>query len=135
MQVKNRLPFMIYDIFLAIQRCSFITSLAYLVFLITFSDGTPGSQTVTEEFSLGWPQVLCSTHGVALAWVDGRSGVGRGQKAVAVDPRKLGSLRVKDYLGVVESVKFYCTIVLNSFKTTKLTNVILPQVVNAASLR
>uniref|UniRef100_A0A3Q2U4K4 Inactive dipeptidyl peptidase 10-like n=1 Tax=Fundulus heteroclitus TaxID=8078 RepID=A0A3Q2U4K4_FUNHE len=64
-------------------------------------DGTPGSQTVTEEFSLGWPQVLCSTHNVALAWVDGRSGVGRGQKTVAVDPRKLGSLRVKDYLGVV----------------------------------
>uniref|UniRef100_A0A3Q2CQY5 Inactive dipeptidyl peptidase 10-like n=1 Tax=Cyprinodon variegatus TaxID=28743 RepID=A0A3Q2CQY5_CYPVA len=64
-------------------------------------DGTPGSQTVTEEFSLGWPQVLCSAHNVALAWVDGRSGVGRGQKTVAVDPRKLGSLRVKDYLGVV----------------------------------
>uniref|UniRef100_A0A8C6M9K5 Dipeptidyl-peptidase 10 (Non-functional) n=1 Tax=Nothobranchius furzeri TaxID=105023 RepID=A0A8C6M9K5_NOTFU len=65
-------------------------------------DGTPGSQSVTEEFSLNWPQVLCSTHNVALAWVDGRTGVGRGQKTVAVDPRKLGSLRVKDYLGVVE---------------------------------
>uniref|UniRef100_A0A3B3Z5P2 Peptidase S9 prolyl oligopeptidase catalytic domain-containing protein n=1 Tax=Poecilia mexicana TaxID=48701 RepID=A0A3B3Z5P2_9TELE len=64
-------------------------------------DGTPGSQTVTEEFSLDWPQVLCSTHSVALAWVDGRSGVGRGQKTVAVDPRKLGTLRVKDYLRVV----------------------------------
>ncbi|XP_023193783.1 inactive dipeptidyl peptidase 10-like [Xiphophorus maculatus] len=75
---------------------------ANLLPLLIIVDGTPGSQTVTEEFSLGWPQVLCSTHGVALAWVDGRSGVGRGQKTVAVDPRKLGSLRVKDYLGVVE---------------------------------
>lgn len=59
---------------------------------------------MTEEFALDWPQVLCSTHNVALAWVDGRSGVGRGQKTVAVDPRKLGSLRVKDYLRVVASV-------------------------------
>uniref|UniRef100_A0A8C4GT28 Inactive dipeptidyl peptidase 10 n=1 Tax=Dicentrarchus labrax TaxID=13489 RepID=A0A8C4GT28_DICLA len=65
-------------------------------------DGVPGSQSVTEEFALDWPQVLSGTHNVALAWVDGRSGVGRGQKTTAVDPRKLGSLRVKDYLGVVE---------------------------------
>ena len=63
-------------------------------------DGVPGSQSVTEEFSLGWPQVLSSSHGVALAWVDGRSG----QRASSVDPHKLSSLRVKDYLGVVESV-------------------------------
>uniref|UniRef100_A0A7N6BVN1 Dipeptidyl-peptidase 6b n=1 Tax=Anabas testudineus TaxID=64144 RepID=A0A7N6BVN1_ANATE len=66
------------------------------------TDGVPGSQSVTEEFALGWPLVLSSTHNVALAWVDGRSGVGRGQKTTAVDPRKLGSLRVKDYLAVVE---------------------------------
>uniref|UniRef100_A0A1A8KGB0 Dipeptidyl-peptidase 10 (Non-functional) n=1 Tax=Nothobranchius kuhntae TaxID=321403 RepID=A0A1A8KGB0_NOTKU len=75
---------------------------ANLLPLLIIVDGTPGSQSVTEEFSLNWPQVLCSTHNVALAWVDGRTGVGRGQKTVAVDPRKLGSLRVKDYLGVVE---------------------------------
>lgn len=71
---------------------------------------------MTEEFSLGWPQVLCSSQNVALAWVDGRSGVGRGQKTVAIDPRKLGALRVKDYLGVVESVKFYSSIALDTLK-------------------
>ncbi|XP_023144822.2 inactive dipeptidyl peptidase 10 [Amphiprion ocellaris] len=70
--------------------------------LLIIVDGIPGSQSVTEEFALDWPQVLSSTHSVALAWVDGRNGVGRGQKITAVDPRKLGSLRVKDYLGVVE---------------------------------
>lgn len=59
---------------------------------------------MTEEFALDWPQVLSGTHNVALAWVDGRSGVGRGQKTNTLDPRKLGSLRVKDYLSVVESV-------------------------------
>ncbi|CDQ65693.1 unnamed protein product [Oncorhynchus mykiss] len=65
-------------------------------------DGVPGSQSVTEEFTMGWPEVLASTHDMALAWVDGRSGVGRGQKISSVDPRKLSSLRVKDQLGVVE---------------------------------
>lgn len=72
--------------------------------VLSHRDGVPGSQLVTEEFALGWPQVLSSAHNVALAWVDGRSGVGRGQKTPSVDPRKLGSLRVKDHLGVVESV-------------------------------
>uniref|UniRef100_A0A665W652 Dipeptidyl-peptidase 6b n=1 Tax=Echeneis naucrates TaxID=173247 RepID=A0A665W652_ECHNA len=73
-----------------------------ILFISLLRDGVPGSQSVTEEFALDWPQVLSSTQNVALAWVDGRSGVGRGQKTTAVDPRKLGSLRVKDYLGVVE---------------------------------
>nr|XP_020473422.1 inactive dipeptidyl peptidase 10-like isoform X2 [Monopterus albus] len=75
---------------------------AGLLPLLIIVDGVPGSQSVTEEFALDWLQVLSSTHSVALAWVDGRSGVGRGQKTTAVDPRKLGSLRVKDYLGVIE---------------------------------
>lgn len=68
---------------------------------------------MTEEFAIGWPQVLSSMHNVALAWVDGRSGVGRGQKTTAVDPRKLGSLRVKDYLAVVELVQLCNNIRLN----------------------
>ncbi|XP_075898617.1 inactive dipeptidyl peptidase 10 [Nelusetta ayraudi] len=70
--------------------------------LLVIVDGLPGSHTVTEEFALDWPQVLSGTHNVALAWVDGRSGVGRGQKTSPVDPRKLGAQRVKDYVGVVE---------------------------------
>ncbi|KAL7864373.1 hypothetical protein AOLI_G00157930 [Acnodon oligacanthus] len=70
--------------------------------LLIMVDGSPGSQTVTEEFSLGWPQVLSSLHGVSLAWVDGRIRASRGQKISRADPRKLGSLRIKDQLGVVE---------------------------------
>ncbi|KAK6303371.1 hypothetical protein J4Q44_G00258250 [Coregonus suidteri] len=75
---------------------------AKLLPLLIIVDGVPGSQSVTEEFAMGWPEVLASTHDVALAWVDGRSGVGWGQKISSVDPRKLSSLRVKDQLGVVE---------------------------------
>ncbi|CAB1336567.1 unnamed protein product [Coregonus sp. 'balchen'] len=73
---------------------------AKLLPLLIIVDGVPGSQSVTEEFAMGWPEVLASTHDVALAWVDGRSGVGWGQKISSVDPRKLSSLRVKDQLGV-----------------------------------
>ncbi|XP_010787215.1 dipeptidyl aminopeptidase-like protein 6, partial [Notothenia coriiceps] len=74
--------------------------------LLLMVDGEPG-QVVTEEFSLEWPQVLSGSHGVALAWVGVRSGGGRGQKSPNMDPRKLGSIRVKDYLSVVESVTHY----------------------------
>lgn len=70
--------------------------------LLIIVDSIPGRQSLTEEFALGWPQVLASAHNVALAWVEGRSVAVRGQKNTAVDPRKLGSLRVKDHLGVVE---------------------------------
>lgn len=79
-------------------------SLFRLILSIWFSDGVPGSQSVTEEFALEWPQVLSGMQNVALAWVDGRSGIGRGQKTSPLDPRRLASMRVKDYLGVVESV-------------------------------
>ncbi|XP_077402511.1 inactive dipeptidyl peptidase 10 isoform X2 [Vanacampus margaritifer] len=70
--------------------------------LLIIVDSLPGRQSVTEEFILDWPQVLCSSHNVALVWVDGQSGVGRGQKTATSDPRKLGPLQVKDHLEVVE---------------------------------
>ncbi|XP_057676298.1 inactive dipeptidyl peptidase 10 isoform X3 [Corythoichthys intestinalis] len=65
--------------------------------LLIILDSLPSSQSVTEEFALDWPQVLCSSHNVALAWVDSR-----GQKTSTSDPRRLGSLQVKDHLEVVE---------------------------------
>ncbi|XP_051735659.1 inactive dipeptidyl peptidase 10 isoform X2 [Ctenopharyngodon idella] len=70
--------------------------------LLIIIDSIPGRQSVTEEFALGWPEVLSSLHGVALAWIDSRSQVSQGQKSSTLDPRKLGSLRIKDKLGVVE---------------------------------
>ncbi|XP_059384191.1 inactive dipeptidyl peptidase 10 isoform X2 [Carassius carassius] len=70
--------------------------------LLIIIDSIPGRQSVTEEFALGWPEVLSSLHGVALAWIDSRSQVSQGQKSSTLDTRKLGSLRIKDKLGVVE---------------------------------
>lgn len=76
------------------------------IVLCTSSDSIPGRESVTEEFTLGWPEVLSSLHGVALAWIDSKSRASQGQKSSILDPRKLGSLRFKDKLGVVEWVIF-----------------------------
>ncbi|XP_053705212.1 inactive dipeptidyl peptidase 10 isoform X1 [Synchiropus splendidus] len=70
--------------------------------LLLVVNGLPGSQVVTEEFSLDWTHVMTSQHGTAVVWVDSREGSGRPQKNVAVDPRKLVPLRVKHHLEVVE---------------------------------
>ncbi|XP_021325694.1 inactive dipeptidyl peptidase 10 isoform X2 [Danio rerio] len=70
--------------------------------LLIIIDSIPGRPSVTEEFALGWPEVLSSMHGVALAWIDSRSRISQTQKSSTLDPRKLGSLRIKDKLGVVE---------------------------------
>ncbi len=84
--------------------CDIMCQHLYPSFLWNWSDSIPGRQSVTEEFALGWPEVLSSLHGVALAWIDSRSRVSQGQKSSTLDPRKLGSLRIKDKLGVVEWV-------------------------------
>lgn len=97
--------FLVYISQLAVVVHSVQLSLFNLILsILLFRDGVPGSQSVTDEFNLEWPQVLSGMQNVALAWVDGRSGTGRGQKTSTVDPRRLASMRVKDYLGVVESV-------------------------------
>ncbi|KAL4623688.1 inactive dipeptidyl peptidase 10-like isoform X1 [Arapaima gigas] len=73
--------------------------------LLIIVDGRPGSHVVTEEFELDWPQVLSSSHSVALAWVDARDGAARGQKSTPHDGRRLSSLKVKEQLSVVEWLK------------------------------
>lgn len=103
--------------------------------VLLFRDGVPGSQSVTDEFNLEWPQVLSGMQNVALAWVDGRSGTGRGQKTSTVDPRRLASMRVKDYLGVVESVGSNMRKYNEQKVRPKYIDFILfPQVINAAAL-
>ncbi|XP_065141451.1 inactive dipeptidyl peptidase 10 isoform X2 [Paramisgurnus dabryanus] len=70
--------------------------------LLIIIDGIPGRQSVTDDFALGWPEVLSSLHDVALAWIDSRSRLSQGQKSSTLDPLKMGSLRIKDQLAVVE---------------------------------
>lgn len=126
--------------FFCISQLSVFSSVQVSLFklilsILLFRDGVPGSQSVTEEFALEWPQVLSGMQNVALAWVDGRSGIGRGQKTSTVDPRRLASMRVKDYLGVVESVASN----MRKCKEQKVRPeyidfILFPQVIDAAAL-
>ncbi|XP_053385906.1 dipeptidyl peptidase 4-like isoform X1 [Mercenaria mercenaria] len=58
--------------------------------------GGPGSQLVTEEFSIGWEHYLCSTHSVIIVFVDGRGTAGRGNKWLHANYKKLGTVEVED---------------------------------------
>uniref|UniRef100_A0A8C4SDS2 Uncharacterized protein n=1 Tax=Erpetoichthys calabaricus TaxID=27687 RepID=A0A8C4SDS2_ERPCA len=51
------------------------------------SDGTPGSQSVTDHFQLDWTTALSSSAGVVVAQLDGRGG---GNRAAAFSERYLG---------------------------------------------
>ncbi|KAK6466803.1 inactive dipeptidyl peptidase 10 isoform X1 [Huso huso] len=70
--------------------------------LLLVVDGTPGSQSVTEQFSLDWASVLSSSLGVVLARLDGRGSGDQGQKLQQAVRQKLGSAEVKDHLRAVE---------------------------------
>ncbi|MGH0187781.1 UNVERIFIED_CONTAM: hypothetical protein FKN15_026897 [Acipenser sinensis] len=67
-----------------------------------YSDGTPGSQSVTEQFALDWASVLSSSLGAVLARLDGRGSGNQGQKLQQAVRQKLGSAEVKDHLRAVE---------------------------------
>ncbi|MGH0183250.1 UNVERIFIED_CONTAM: hypothetical protein FKN15_011495 [Acipenser sinensis] len=72
------------------------------VIYIWHSDGTPGSQSVTEQFALDWASVLSSSLGAVLARLDGRGSGNQGQKLQQAVRQKLGSAEVKDHLRAVE---------------------------------
>ncbi|XP_041097411.1 inactive dipeptidyl peptidase 10 isoform X2 [Polyodon spathula] len=70
--------------------------------LVIVVDGTPGSQSVTEQFALDWGSVLSSSLGAVLARLDGRGSGNQGQKLQQAVRQKLGSAEVKDHLRAVE---------------------------------
>ncbi|XP_069107349.1 dipeptidyl peptidase 4-like [Argopecten irradians] len=58
--------------------------------------GGPGSQEVTEQFSLSWETYLSSTHDFICAYVDGRGTAARGNTFLHSIYRKLGTFEVDD---------------------------------------
>ena len=58
--------------------------------------GAPGTQLVTEEFSIGWEHYLCSTHSVIVVFVDGRGTGGRGNRWMHAVYKQLGQFEVQD---------------------------------------
>ncbi|WAR09525.1 DPP4-like protein [Mya arenaria] len=58
--------------------------------------GAPGTQLITEEFSIGWEHYLCSTHSIIIVSVDGRGTGGRGNMWKHSVYKQLGQLEVDD---------------------------------------
>ncbi|KAL3856093.1 hypothetical protein ACJMK2_015288 [Sinanodonta woodiana] len=69
---------------------------AYPILMTVY--GSPGTQMVTEKFSLSWEHTLCSTHDIIIGYVDGRGSGGRGDKWLHENYKKLGTVEVDDTL-------------------------------------
>ncbi|XP_030604542.1 inactive dipeptidyl peptidase 10-like isoform X3 [Archocentrus centrarchus] len=75
----------------------FSESFIYGLLLIVGS--SPGIQTVTEEFRLGWDWVLAGSEQVIVAWLDGRGSGFRGQSVLQ---QRLGTVDVEDQIAALE---------------------------------
>ena len=60
--------------------------------------GGPGSQRVSERFSLGWHTYMASSRRVVYASLDGRGTASRGDLYLFQLYRQLGTLEVEDQL-------------------------------------
>ena len=63
---------------------------------IFYRYGSPGTQKVTEEFSIGWENYLSSVHNVIIAYVDGRGTGARGDNWLFANYKHLGTTEVED---------------------------------------
>ncbi|XP_067116185.1 inactive dipeptidyl peptidase 10-like [Osmerus mordax] len=70
--------------------------------LLLIVDGSPGSQSVSDEFQLGWDSVLVSSEDVIVARVDGLGTGYRGQRVLHQVHKKLGTIEVQDHVAALE---------------------------------
>ncbi|XP_054717745.1 prolyl endopeptidase FAP-like isoform X2 [Uloborus diversus] len=67
--------------------------------------GGPGSQMISEKFSVNWGSYLASKKNVIYAWIDGRGSGYRGDKILHEVYRKLGTVEIFDQLSVTSYLK------------------------------
>ncbi|XP_075053803.1 inactive dipeptidyl peptidase 10-like [Mixophyes fleayi] len=72
--------------------------------LLLWLPETPGSQQVTEEYSLGWNTVLVSSLQIIVAHFDGRGSKNQGLHLLHETDRKLGSAEIKDHTLLLQYV-------------------------------
>ena len=68
------------------------------IIMCTCRYGGPGSQRVTERFSLGWYTYMASSRRVIYVTLDGRGTASRGDRYLFQLYRRLGTLEVEDQL-------------------------------------
>lgn len=71
------------------------------------SDGAPGGQSVSDQFSLSWDSVLVSSDSVIVARLDGRGSGYQGQRILHEVHQRLGTVDVQDQIAAVESVSVF----------------------------
>ncbi|XP_051542784.1 dipeptidyl aminopeptidase-like protein 6 isoform X1 [Myxocyprinus asiaticus] len=69
--------------------------------LLLLVDGTPGSQSVSEQFHIDWASVLVSSFGVVVVRFDGRGSGFQGTNLLHKVQRRLGVFEEKDQLEVL----------------------------------
>lgn len=67
-----------------------------LALFLFYSDGTPGTQSVTEKFEVNWESVMVSSHGAIVMKFDGRGSGFQGTKLLHDVKRRLGVFEEKD---------------------------------------
>uniref|UniRef100_A0A4W5KFQ7 Dipeptidyl peptidase like 10 n=1 Tax=Hucho hucho TaxID=62062 RepID=A0A4W5KFQ7_9TELE len=80
----------------------FSESLLYGLLLIV--DGGPGSQSVSDEYELGWDSVLVSCDEVIVARLDGRGTGFQGLRVLQQVHQRLGTVDVQDQIAALEYV-------------------------------
>uniref|UniRef100_A0A665V5N5 Dipeptidyl peptidase like 10 n=1 Tax=Echeneis naucrates TaxID=173247 RepID=A0A665V5N5_ECHNA len=70
--------------------------------LLLVVDTAPGSQAVSDRFSLSWDSVLVSSDNVIVARLDGRGSGFQGQRILHEVHQRLGTLDVQDQIAAVE---------------------------------
>uniref|UniRef100_A0A673LCL9 A-type potassium channel modulatory protein DPP6 n=1 Tax=Sinocyclocheilus rhinocerous TaxID=307959 RepID=A0A673LCL9_9TELE len=79
-----------------LKPAGFIGTLHYPLLLLV--DGTPGSQSVSEQFHIDWASVLVSSFGVIAVRFDGRGSGFQGTNLLHKVQRRLGMFEEKDQL-------------------------------------
>uniref|UniRef100_A0A671KYF6 A-type potassium channel modulatory protein DPP6 n=1 Tax=Sinocyclocheilus anshuiensis TaxID=1608454 RepID=A0A671KYF6_9TELE len=79
-----------------LKPAGFIDTLHYPLLLLV--DGTPGSQSVSEQFHIDWTSVLVSSFGVIAVRFDGRGSGFQGTNLLHKVQRRLGMFEEKDQL-------------------------------------
>lgn len=67
--------------------------------------GGPGSQLITEKFSIGWGTYLASKKNIIYAVIDGRGSGNRGDRILHELYRRLGTIEVFDQIAVTGYLK------------------------------
>lgn len=70
-----------------------------------FSDSSPGSQLVSEEYKVDWNWYVCSQKGMIVAQIDARGTGYQGELLRSQIKNHLGNVEIEDQLGVLKYLR------------------------------